>query len=328
MKKKLEADLISIAHRVLKLKGKEDTILLHQEAQKLYEKLSVLRFYEENINILQKEISIEQLESKLENPVVVETILPIIETPESKAEVVVVKTKIQNEEEKSEETVTPINEEPKVEIETQEEETIIAKEELAALEDTETQTETITITEEEIEEVATPAFIPSFEFTPEEEEEKHEVISVKETIQEVNSPVSKQISLEDFLDSNYKEPEFVKVDDVPSEITTATEPVFEAPTVPDNSTASTSTEPKVMSLNDTLLKGINVGLNDRIAFVKHLFGGSNEDFNRVISQLNTINTFAEAKNFVEDLVKPDYNNWKNKEDYAERFMEIVEKKFN
>jgi hypothetical protein len=52
MKKKLEADLISIAHRVLKLKGKEDTILLHQEAQKLYEKLSVLRFYEENINIL------------------------------------------------------------------------------------------------------------------------------------------------------------------------------------------------------------------------------------------------------------------------------------
>jgi hypothetical protein len=264
----------------------------------------------------------------LENPVVVETILPIIETPESKAEVVVVKTKIQNEEEKSEETVTPINEEPKVEIETQEEETIIAKEELAALEDTETQTETITITEEEIEEVATPAFIPSFEFTPEEEEEKHEVISVKETIQEVNSPVSKQISLEDFLDSNYKEPEFVKVDDVPSEITTATEPVFEAPTVPDNSNASTSTEPKVMSLNDTLLKGINVGLNDRIAFVKHLFGGSNEDFNRVISQLNTINTFAEAKNFVEDLVKPDYNNWKNKEDYAERFMEIVEKKFN
>ena len=56
MKKKLEAELISIAHRVLKLKGKEDTVQLHLEAQKLYEKLSILRFYEENINVLKDEM--------------------------------------------------------------------------------------------------------------------------------------------------------------------------------------------------------------------------------------------------------------------------------
>ena len=82
-----------------------------------------------------------------------------------------------------------------------------------------------------------------------------------------------------------------------------------------------------MSLNDTLLKGINIGLNDRIAFVKHLFAGSNEDFNRVISQLNTFDTFDEAQNFVDDMVKPDYNNWEGKEDYGVRFMNLVEKKF-
>lgn len=48
MKKRLEADLISIAHRVLKLKGKEDVIRLHAEAGALFEKLSVLKFANEN----------------------------------------------------------------------------------------------------------------------------------------------------------------------------------------------------------------------------------------------------------------------------------------
>ena len=44
MKKKLEADLISIAHRILQLKNKSDINQLYLETQKLYEKLSVLRF--------------------------------------------------------------------------------------------------------------------------------------------------------------------------------------------------------------------------------------------------------------------------------------------
>ncbi|OYQ47968.1 hypothetical protein CHU92_00885, partial [Flavobacterium cyanobacteriorum] len=76
------------------------------------------------------------------------------------------------------------------------------------------------------------------------------------------------------------------------------------------------------------LKTINLGLNDRIAFEKNLFGGSGEDLNRVISQLNTLNTFREAQDFINDLVKPDYNNWKGKEEYEERLMELVEKRFS
>ena len=68
-------------------------------------------------------------------------------------------------------------------------------------------------------------------------------------------------------------------------------------------------------------------MNDKIAFEKQLFGGSSEDLNRVISQLSTFDTFDEAENFIEDMVKPDYNNWEGKDDYVARFMEIVEKKF-
>ena len=48
MQKKLEADLISIAHRILQLKNKSDINQLYLETQKLYEKLAVLRFVEEH----------------------------------------------------------------------------------------------------------------------------------------------------------------------------------------------------------------------------------------------------------------------------------------
>ena len=43
------------------------------------------------------------------------------------------------------------------------------------------------------------------------------------------------------------------------------------------------------SLNDRLAgDALKFGLNDRIGFVKDLFEGSAEDFNRVVSQLNTL----------------------------------------
>ena len=84
---------------------------------------------------------------------------------------------------------------------------------------------------------------------------------------------------------------------------------------------------KPRSLNDRLKKGIHIGVNDRHAFIKHLFDGSTADYNRVLSQLNTIKSKEEALNFVANMVKPDYNNWEGKEDYESRFLAIVESKF-
>jgi hypothetical protein len=69
-------------------------------------------------------------------------------------------------------------------------------------------------------------------------------------------------------------------------------------------------------------------MNDRIAFVKHLFADSDEDYNRVLSQLNTFDAQEEALDFIENIIKPDYNNWEGSEEYSERFMEIIENKFN
>ncbi|MEM7381575.1 MAG: hypothetical protein AAF361_10325 [Bacteroidota bacterium] len=95
---------------------------------------------------------------------------------------------------------------------------------------------------------------------------------------------------------------------------------------PEIESPSKETRPK--SLNDTLSnKDIKVGLNDRLAFVKHLFNDSTEDFNRVISQLNTIDTEERSVAFIENMVRPDYNDWQGKDDYVNRFMGLIERRF-
>ncbi len=88
-------------------------------------------------------------------------------------------------------------------------------------------------------------------------------------------------------------------------------------------------EEKVKSLNDKLAeKELKIDLNNRLAFVKHLFNKSTEDYNRVLSQLNTIDTEERSIAFIKNMVKPDYNNWKGKEEYEERFIALIERKFS
>jgi hypothetical protein len=75
-------------------------------------------------------------------------------------------------------------------------------------------------------------------------------------------------------------------------------------------------------------KEIKIDLNDRLAFVKHLFNNSAEDLNRVVSQLNTIDTEERSIAFIVNMVKPDYNNWQGKEAYEGRFMALIERRFS
>ncbi|MGB5376722.1 hypothetical protein [Muriicola sp.] len=96
---------------------------------------------------------------------------------------------------------------------------------------------------------------------------------------------------------------------------------------PDKETLSKNT--KSRSLNDKhTANKMTVGLNDRLAFVKHLFNDSTEEFNRVLSQLNTIESQERSLAFIENMVKPEYNNWQGKEEYASRFMALVERRFS
>lgn len=85
---------------------------------------------------------------------------------------------------------------------------------------------------------------------------------------------------------------------------------------------------RVKSLNDRLVnKELSIGLNDRLAFVKHLFNNSTEDYNRVISQLTTIESEERSAAFIENMVKPDYDHWAGKEEYVARFMYLISRRF-
>ena len=87
------------------------------------------------------------------------------------------------------------------------------------------------------------------------------------------------------------------------------------------------TDTKSVSLNDKLFgKKIQVGLNDRIAFVNSLFNFNQADFNRILNELNAFETEIEAKNYIQNSIKSKYD-WSGKEDVEERFVLLVERKF-
>ena len=182
--------------------------------------------------------------------------------------------------------------------------------------------EEIVVEEKETSAPETTAFTPAFELSQEEEVET-EVEAPKKM-----EPV--QISFEDLLGGNYHDTQFVKVqqiENIPTAVVIETPKEIVAEEEKVLPVKEEAVEPKTVSLNEKLAKGINIDLNDRIAFIKHLFGNSSEDYNRVLNQLITFDTFYETRDFIQEMVKPDYNNWEGKQEYEERFMDIIEKKF-
>jgi hypothetical protein len=291
MKKRVEAELISIAHRILKLKNKSEIDQLYKETQKLYEALTILKFYGDNYEMLKNSIPVEEIEEKVAAFIESnEVITPVAVAVKKEPEVDVLEETIIL-------TARKIEEEPVVVGE------IIIEEEEEIEEEIEASAEPI------VEETEEESFMPSFELSFEEEKEALEETIDKET-------PSKQVTMDDVFGDHFKEPVFVKPED---NVQGKFVKVFEEKNVEEAG--------RVLSLNDTLSNSISIGLNDRIGFVKHLFNESNEDYNRVLSQLNTFDTFDEAKTFLNEMVIPDYNYWVGKEEYLERFMEIVEKKF-
>ncbi len=86
-------------------------------------------------------------------------------------------------------------------------------------------------------------------------------------------------------------------------------------------------ENKQLSLNDKLVgSSLQIGLNDRIAFVNKLFNFSQSDFNKALTKLNAFTSKDEALKYFQYQVKPNYN-WKGKEDLEERFIGLIERKF-
>ena len=138
------------------------------------------------------------------------------------------------------------------------------------------------------------------------ESNQKEVNTGMETINEIVTEIPDETNIErvDDLFSSVTSPEFV---------------------MKENKTPEISYESK--KLNESLIKGFNIGLNDKIAFTKSLFDGNEEDYNRVVSQLQTYSSWDEAFKFLNHIVKPDYNNWEGKEEIEKRFLKYIENNF-
>ncbi|KAF2512156.1 hypothetical protein EYY60_07865 [Flavobacterium zhairuonense] len=350
MKKKLEADLISIAHRILKLKNKSDINQLYLETQKLYEKLAILKFVDENFDEVKPTISHSEISSEIETifdkeeettpvEVVDETPVPVEESKAEETPEPVIVEEI-TAETPEETTPEPIEEEIQESIE---EPVVEKEEETEAVKETETAESAEDLIIEKIKEAVSeakktieandlsfktvndsnpiPDFKPLFELErPEEKIEEKE----EPKIETSSKPT---IAFEDF-GINYADAQFVKVDSFEAVSPAPSINEFKEKKSIETAILETPAEPKPVTLNEKLAKGFHVDLNDRIAFTKNLFGNSTEDYSRVLNQLLTFDSYAEAKDFIENMVKPDYNNWEGKDDYAERFLGIIEKKFS
>ncbi|RTY93900.1 hypothetical protein [Flavobacterium sp. GT3R68] len=347
MKKKLEADLISIAHRILKLKNKSEVIQLHQETQKLYEKLSVLRFLEENFAEVKPTIGQAEIEEKLNsafegNESAITGTAAITNKMEDAPENI--------EEEKVETTPEILEEEIAEEIketvpeEAEDTEEMVSQEAERTVEEEMDLEETAIVDEHEISEDIEE---PIAELEANNDVEPHFELFKEEPAFEVKEPKReiKQISFEDLLGGSHSEPIFERVqktekkeeqaivDEIEPEVFTKVENHQEDDEVIQSKETffereEFRDEPKPVRTNNDIKRPITFGLNDKIAFEKQLFGGSSEDLNRVVSQLSTFDSFDEAQIFIDEMVKPDYHNWEGKDDYAQRFMEIVERRFS
>lgn len=429
MKKKLEAELISLAHRILQLKNKEDIAVLQEEARKLYEKLSVLRFVDENFAEAKPTIGQAEVEEKLEQSFDYDKKVVIGEIPseeeleqepnaEKVSELVGNLAASKSVSDEPFETEESADEKPQDEPETgaevgQGEETEVAAEaetqsnqdesveseekpsdekasdenasdEKASEEKTSDQTESIESDEKSDENIESPTLEEGKEFVqPEALEEiklaeeanratemfweakpedapaetnenvpadspKDEVFTPKFELSFDEKSEEKPkddtpaptFTFDDLLGKDYADPVFVKPEELEQSVETQKLLDAQDPNTEDSNEVIPITrsfdksnviplnkDERGVTLNDKLSKGITIGLNDRIAFMKQLFNNSSEDYNRVLSQLITFDNYTDAKDFIDTMVKPDYDNWAGKEEYEQRFLEIIEKRF-
>ena len=350
MHKKLADDLTSIAHSILRMKNKDDVFALKLKAHEVYEKLALLAYVEEYVNTTPNaEHSKEELLTKIteaevtkentievENTVVLEKAtvveVPVIEEIEFVDELELKETITEElyiaEEAINEVVIEDENlEESNTELKTDATEVIEQPfDEIQELLFGDSEIEELIVDDTEvvkgqvIEEENTTVFEQPVieEVSVVEELEFVDEVEVKETITEELYIAEEEIAE---VEQASEEPAIIEG----KKVLTLEEELGDTISVDVMANLFEKIEPK-KTLHDKLQNTITVDLNDRIAFVKHLFNGNQEDFNRVLSQLNTMNSEKSAKNFIQKMIKPDYD-WSEKEAYEVRLMELIERKF-
>ena len=223
MHKKIESELVSLAHSILQMKNRDDILALKEKAHTIYEKLSVLAFVDRYLEATPS-ASREEIEKKMEalDAIIVEEVISDMTTEKPLPKKEVSKGKKEKKQKKAK------------------------KEKSKSVEKKEKMTEASIVATNEQNETPKKKKV-------EEKKEAKEVEPVANLFT-TSSTTSSKNSLEEELG-----------DTIPLDVATD---IFEK---------AVRVETTKKSLNDTLVhKNLQIGLNDRIAFVKHLFEGSQE----------------------------------------------------
>ena len=81
------------------------------------------------------------------------------------------------------------------------------------------------------------------------------------------------------------------------------------------------------NVNDQFAKSLSIDLNDRLAFIKQLFNDDKINYERVISQIITFESWSEVSKFLNTQVRIEYDNWEGKEELVDRFLYILKNNF-
>ena len=356
MHKKLAADLTSLAHSILQMKNKEDVFALKAKAHEVYEKLALLAYVEEYIDTTPNATTTKEalftkiatIENNIADKEVITTTNPIVSDTNFETEDTSTSIAIENDVTTTSSTNT-IAEEPPI----REEEFLVENKDREEIPFTIKQT------------LEQPLIQESLFEEPEKEKEariENEIIEQPfdalenilfgdtTDVDSISSIDTKDIEGVTFVEETNNESEQetqVEEEKISIDKITTQPIVEETPPLKEKTTKKLTLEeeladtlsvdvmanlfekaPVKKTVNDLMFRDtITIDLNDRIAFVKNLFEGNQEDFNRVISQLNTMKSEKEGKHFILKMIKPDYD-WSSKEVYEARLLEIIERRFN
>ncbi len=302
MKKVLEDELMSLAHRILKLRNRADIHELKEEASILYEKLSILSFAEKHLEGIKPTINKHDIEKSIEKEFSLEHTSslnfpdgteyneePIYEHNTEKIKDIVSQMPIETQ------AVDKMFEEPIDNLKKNDSE--IDRNNVIDLEDYSVHFDDL------------PNFEPADSSNTESADEPSienkddALINKKEEESNTDTEEKNAKNINNEIDESSK-----KIEKKPQR----TKDLF-------------SNSKK--SLNDRLNKDLKIGLNDRLSFVSHLFLGNSNDYEDFIKKINTFNRLDEVKAFLNDNIQQKYLHWKDKEDVANRLLHLIEKKF-
>ena len=344
MKEALEHDLITLATEILANEGEWNLAQLNKQAHKITEKITILNFVEKYYQTLgasedrmyrtmrkvsdfiddnhQEDIFDIEVEASEVHPITAPKAVAKETPKEEPAAFVAMEPAPIAKEEKPAPAEKPVAKR------------ILQEEQYSepnwALPVIRSKTEEVAVPVEKVEEVRKvevvekpkPKETPAVTFEIEQPAIEHPTIEKPEIDEsELSKSAIKQLA--DFI----QQPEYTDEERILKQTPSLEEFISKSKhTVFDKKDADEEVKP-AQSLNDRFGKTAQIGLNDKLAFVQKLFFGSESEYNKVVKHIADLHSMQDAVVYIEQEVKPTYNYWKGKEEYEQRFLDLVLKRF-